>query len=258
MLKVDYAKFFTIVGKRFGTVAWISALRIIILPVIVRFLAQILRPTYAIGFFILAAAPTAFSTIFFVDFVKGNKELGLATSVFSNLIVPFTFTALTYYLVGSEIQLNVGALFGELLLVVAVPFILGYIIQKTAPTFIKATQHLYSPIGILLILPMIAGPVAALHSYIVLQGIREILLLVLALFVLGAFFYAFGWFGSFQKSLEDKATAGLSVGLMNVSFATVIAFNFFGPAAILAVILYEFPRDLLIIPYIRIVKKIKK
>jgi hypothetical protein len=42
---------------------------------------------------------------------------------------------------------------------------------------------------------------------------------------------------------------------MNISIATVIAAKYFGPEALLIVMLYEFPWDLMLIPFKWFIKK---
>lgn len=258
MFKIDYPKFFWTLQGNAKSVLWISFLRLIILPVVIYYLANLIIPQYSIGFFILAWAPTAIATIFFVDLVKWNKELWLATSIFTNLVVPFTFTWLTYYILWNQIDIDVWWLFVKLLFIIGIPFVLWYVAQKTVPAFIEWTKKYYSALWILLILPMIAWPIASLNEYIVSKGIEEIIILIGLLFILGIVFYLVGRYWWFQKSIENKITSSLSLGFMNISLATVIAFKFFWPEAILAVILYEFPWDLLIIPFHRIVKKIQR
>ena len=90
------------------------------------------------------------------------------------------------------------------------------------------------------------------------MNLRDLVWINLCLFTVSALLHTIGWFIFWKGKLKDNIAGSLSLGYMNLSLATVLAAQYFGPEVLLVVLLFELPWDLMLIPFDRVVKKVKR
>jgi hypothetical protein len=106
-------------------------------------------------------------------------------------------------------------------------------------------------------MPAIWWPIWANIEYFTSISLYQVLILNIFTFWLSIVLHVIWWLALSWQELETKATGSLSMWYMNLAIATIVALNFYWPEAILVVLMFELPRDLMLAPFSFIVKKLK-
>ena len=253
-LKVDFTKFKT-AFKRPWRILYISVFVMIIFPIFFYLLTKIVYPELAIGILILTAMPTAMSAPVFTDITKWNTSLTLMFTILLTLICPITVPFLIKYLIGVQIHIDLRAMILMLTKVVFIPFILAVIVRWLVPKAITKTKEYYGWLSIILLMFVIFPPLAAYRSYFFTNPIK-IIPMLLYLCVISALLHILWWVISYKSSHEDKTSISIVTWYMNLTLSIVFAMQFFWPAAVMVIILFDIPWDLMLIPFKYIVERI--
>ena len=108
------------------------ALRFILFPVALLFVARHVLPSYSIGLFLLALVPPGVSSPAFCNLLGGNVALALAVVVISTVIAPFLIPSLFYVFTSSSIALDTRGIFISLVLTVLLPLALHLPLRRNA------------------------------------------------------------------------------------------------------------------------------
>lgn len=228
---------------------------LIIVPGAAYVLAKAFIPELAIPLLLIAAMPSGMTTPLLVEVVGGRQGLALVLTITSSLLAPFTIPAVIGVFAGAEVAVNVVDMFVKLLLVIVVPFVLAQIVRSVVGKRLKATYHVLKPISILLLGLLIAGAVAKQASVIFDSLGREILLLLVVLFLFVGVMLAAGYFVASWRHSSDRLTVAVSVTFMNFTLAIYLADAFFpDPRVLLASVLVIIPWCLMLVPFKYVVR----
>ncbi|MFH1431728.1 MAG: bile acid:sodium symporter [archaeon] len=254
-LKIDTHEVITHLKKPL-LITYITVMLLIIIPITLFFMTRHIYPELALPVLILTAMPAGMSTAALTDISKGNISLSLVITTTTTLLCPFTIPFLLKYLTVSELTIPIYTMLIMLSKIIFLPFIAAIITKKIAKKQIENTRHYYSSISILLIMPLIIGPLAK-HSGYYQNNLGQILNITLYLFVISAILHIIGWFMLFRSKKKDRISTSITCAYMNSSLAIVFTAQFFTPLVLLPVILYQFPWDLMLIPFKHIISRLK-
>lgn len=229
----------------------------IILPVILYYTIYWVSASFAGGAFLLAIAPAGIAAVAFTRLMWGNTLLALLLAIITTISTPIILPVMSKYILWSTISIDSFSMFIDLVLYCILPIIAAFLTKRYIP---KTTEPIYKHldwVSILLIWAMIAWPVAYNSDIFLSINISKLLLTVIWLFILSLVIHIFWWYCFVGTNKENKIAWSLAKWFMNISLATVIAAKYFSPEILLVVILYEFPWDLMLIPFQKFIKNIK-
>lgn len=226
-----------------------------IVPTILFFVINNFSTDTALWVLLLASAPAGISAIAFTRLMGGNTLLALCLAVVTTLLLPVSLPFLLHYAVWKTIQIDIWWMFTDLILFCIFPIIAAYSTQRFLPKVVEILRPHIDRVQIIMIAIMIVGPIAANATQFLSISIPKFITIVWGLFLLSTILHA-AWWLCFTRSIKENKIAGsLAKWFMNLSITTVIAAKYFSPEVLLIVILYEFPWDLMLIPFKRFVKK---
>jgi len=256
-LDIEYKKLFILHQYR-KKIAWYFMVMMIILPVALFYLLSLLSLDIATGVFLLAAAPAWITAIVFTRLMWWNTLLSLCLAVITTVSFPFIFPLLSKWVVWSTVDIDTMSMFIDLILYCILPLIAAYCTQffrkKWIETYVR--PHL-DWASIILVAILIAWPVAY-NAEIFLSTSPITLFGTIGLLFLVSLCIHVAWWLCFLWNRENQIAGSLAKWFMSISIATVVAAKYFSPTVLLVVILYEFPRDLMLVPFWWYVKKTAK
>jgi len=227
----------------------------VLLPVVWYFITSFIYPDRAPWIFILLAIPAGVSSIALCWIIQWNTSLSASITVWSSFLSLISIPLLTKVVVWSTIQITTLWLLTSLFIRIVVPFIFAEITKKIWKQY-NTYDYANSAISILLIMPMVRAPIwINIDTYRSLSW-EIIVFWVLWLFLLSVFLHILWRYMYAGQSLENKVSWSIWMWYMNLSLALLLATTYFGPSAILVILLYEFPWDLMMIPLWIIKKKL--
>lgn len=250
-LKIDLAGL-----ARFGpgdaaAIAGWSALKLIILPVVLWALAHWLLPSYALAVLLLSGTSTGVTAPFFAVLLGANTVRVLQVVVVTSLLVPITLPALVKLLMGAEADIGFLPMARMLLLIIVAPFALSLITRRWLPALARAIDRVSYPISLTLFFLINWGVFAAYQGLLSGRG-WDLALAVGVAFVLAAVYCGTGCLaGRLAGRGEDALTGGVMMTYINNVLIIVFAAQFFestSPESPLLAAMYLVPFFFTILP----------
>jgi bile acid:Na+ symporter, BASS family len=226
---------FASVFKRPVRVLAVLLVQYSVLPVtawlLTRFVAD---PDLRMGFLIVAVAPSEITSALMVFLAGSDAALGTGAMSLSVLVAPLAMPALLGALGGQSIHLNVGSMFLNLAVVVAVPVLVGAAL-RTRFARLQAYADECSTVASVMVLLLIL--VAAANARTQLNvGIISVAALLLAFNLIG---YVAGWLtGRVVTRNGDVRPYVFTIGMKEFGVAMAVALAFFPTKASLPATLY--------------------
>lgn len=245
MLKIDVKEVFAGL-KDAKIVSYFSALKLILIPVFFFYLSSLFLPVqYALAVLALASMPAGMSIAAYAGIMKGNASLALALTMITSMVAPFTIPAIFYFLTGSAIRINLLGMFLSLAGIIFAPLSVSILARKFALAHIEKKEKYFGSVSILIITAIMAASIAKVAGTPI--DLNSVWLVMAFLFLFAAALHAIGYFSSPKADRSNKITLSLATAYMNSTLAIVIASSFFGPETLLAVVLYQFPTNIILI-----------
>lgn len=246
LLKTDLKAVF----KCFQRLRWISSLSIVklfIAPFIIFLFSFAVPAEYRIAMILLAATPAAMATPGLLSLLKGDINMGMVVSVLTNLMAPFTIPLILLYTVGAEVEFNVLSMFTFLLIVVVIPFVIGYLLEEFVPQFVDRIQP---SIGSILTIHIFFFNFAAIapHADVIWADFGLALQVLFFTILLSVLFHVLGLLVSLGSKPKMIVTSLVVMAYFNTGLAIVVANQYFDPTTVLMTVVYEFPWTLGLIP----------
>ncbi len=245
MLKIDMKEIFTNL-KDVKAIAYSSLLKLILIPIFFFYAATLFLPIeYALAVLLLASMPAGMSIAAYAGIMKGNASLALSLTMITSLIAPFTIPSIFYFLTGSVIRISAFDMFASLAEIIFLPLVLSMAARKFARAQIEKSKKHFGSVSILIVTAIIAGSIAKVAGKPI--DLNSLWIVILFLFLFSGALHAIGYFSMPKADKGKKITLSLAVAYMNSTLAIVIASAFFSPETLLAVILYMFPTNIVLI-----------
>jgi BASS family bile acid:Na+ symporter len=214
----------------------VLALQYTVLPVLAWVLALPLAdPELRAGFVIVGAAPSEITSALMVFLAGGDAALATGAMALSVLVSPFVMPPILSLLAGHSVHMNVGEMFLNLAVIVAIPVLVGASLRTRFP---KLGNHAdeCSALASLMVILLIFIVAAANAGSILQVGMIGTAVLLLVLNVSG---YALGWLtGRIVAPRDDRRPFIFTVGMKEFGVATAVALNFFPGRAALPAAVY--------------------
>ncbi len=259
-LRLDFsAAFHELIRPRM--VAYLSVMRLIVLPPIVYFFARLVLPEpFAVGVLIVAAMPAGTAGSALADIVHGNPALALVgtlvTSMLCPLVTPWVIALCSGYAIeGGAAFLLHQAVF--LALILFVPLGAALAVRRAFPAQVKRRRGLWAVLAMISLFLLICGALSTVSAdFKELLWNEPWLALGLCLFMccFSAGLHVVGYLMAPWRPVRDRAALSVNTAYVNNGLGIVFAAQFFsvdprlGAAAVLPAILLEIPMALALVP----------
>ena len=239
--------------------------QIVILPAIAFAVAWALNlpPIYFMGIMLIACCPGGSSSNVFSMLVKGNIALSITLTALSSVITLFTLPVIMEYTVqyvaretGSTIELPVGKLLIQNLVLLFVPLVLGALFRRLMPRAAIATSKVLNKCAFPALMTLAAlfflqDPREIIDNFTT-QGIACTMLILAAMLASSLLSRAS------SVNTATRRTIIIEVGMQNAAQAIAIASSPFvfnnGEMAIPAII-YALMMNVILLIYVYVIKK---
>jgi len=243
--------------KRWKLIVLIVICIMILCPMIFYFITTYLYPEIAVWILILTAIPIAMSASAIANILQWNASLTLVLTVVTTLVCPFTIPFLIKLLVWSDMKIELLKMFMMLAKTIFIPFVIALIFKKFFTTTINRTNDYYWALSVISLMLVVMAPMAIYRDYFLVNPIKTIPMLIY-LTITSISLYIIWWFMWYKMKMEDKISLSISFGNMNMTLSILFATTFFWPAVLLPIIIFQLPRNFMLVPFEYIVKQINK
>ncbi|MGQ9469726.1 MAG: bile acid:sodium symporter family protein [Nitrososphaerales archaeon] len=198
-------------------------------PMIAFLLSSLIKDSnIATGVLIIGSAPSEITSALMVYLAKGNLALGTASMRSSILAAPFIMPLLLSIFAGESVSIDIMSISKEILLIVALPIIIGSFFRTKFQRLEKYEEQCSSLSSIMVILLIFI--VASGNASIFLN--LSMLWLALLLLILNLSGYIIGFIiGKMMKPKEEFRTYTFTIDMKEFGVGTAIALQLFGPEA---------------------------
>lgn len=236
-LQIDYKRVFHYL-KRPGLVLGVSVISLLIFPVAIFWLSKALLPAYAVGFFLVAASPSAMASPALARMLKGEVSLALVFGVVQHLFAPFTITFLVFVLLGQSVNIEIGILFWFLVKLIFIPLGLAVGLKKGWPKLAKKYDG-YSGGLVNLFIFIIVGTSLAIRQEEIIEGAFSAWWLLIAMVFFCLLRHLIGFWLVPNAKIKERIVITLPFAYVNTILVLVLALEFFSSETVLVLILDE-------------------
>ncbi|MBO4814683.1 MAG: bile acid:sodium symporter family protein [Muribaculaceae bacterium] len=238
--------------------------QIVVLPLIAFALALILdlQPLFFVGFILIACCPGGSSSNIFSKLAKGDVALSVTLTAFSSIITLFTLPlimswAVTYANggVSTAINLPVGNLLIQNIILMLVPIILGVLMKMRWEKAAQATDKLLSKIAFPALM-LLAGIFFVQHYDTIAAYIGSLCICLTLLIIVAA-----GMAALISRvarlTQQERRTIVIEVGMQNAAQAIAVAsspFIFNKPEIAFPAIIYALMMNVVLLTYVGFIK----
>jgi BASS family bile acid:Na+ symporter len=227
-----------------GTLIGLAA-HSLLLPAVAFLLTILLRPapSIALGMLLVASCPSGNISNFLVNYAHGNAALSVTIAAFSMLGSIF-FTPFNISFWGAmnpatrgilqEVALSPLQVFGTIVVLLAIPTVLGMTIAARCPRFAARVRRPFRMLSLVFFAIFVVGGLVANLRYFK-EYVPQVALFV---FLLNAIALALGYFTAKLVGLPepDRRAVSFEVGIQNSGFGLALVFNFFGGLGGMAIV----------------------
>lgn len=191
-------------------------------------------PLFTIGLVLEYAIPTAVSSLMWIGLCRGNAMLGLSIVLLDTLISPVVIPLSLKLLVGSVVEMDTMGMMGDMMVMVAIPAVIGMSLYQATKGKIAVTlkPRLEFPSKLALLL-MITVNSTGCADFLRNMDMTLILVMLATILLCLIGFLAGYWAGKLLKmDFPTCETMCLNTGLRNISAGAVLAMEYF-PADVL-------------------------
>lgn len=128
--------------SRWGRVAWLSALKLLAIPLAAWALVRLVAPEWAAGVLLVVAMPAGLSSIALTDLQRGSAVLALLLVVATSLLCPLTVPGMLAVFAGGAPDLvAVAGRALYILMLLATPFAAAQLVRRLAPALVARHHH---------------------------------------------------------------------------------------------------------------------
>lgn len=173
--------------------------------------------------------PVGVVSFMWVGMFEGNGSLALATILVSTVLSPFTIPTTLQLLLGQSIDIDVMGMMTNMILMIAVPALLGIILNDCTHGWgHKVLSPAISPACRILLIIIITSNSTAMSDYVLhMTWQRAAVALFILLFATSGFFWGLLAARLMHQPFENVVTMSFDCGLRNISSGAVIATQFF-------------------------------
>lgn len=194
------------------------------------------RPLIALGLLLTALLPTSGMTISWTGFAKGNVTAAVKMTVIGLILGSIATPLYLKLLMGTVIDVPMSAIFSQILLIVFLPMVAGYLTQRIliklygAPRYNTELKPRFPALSTLGVLGIVFTAIATKAETIVGNPTLLLQLLVPLVLLYGVNFLLSTLVAKFLFGRGDAIALVYGSVMRNLSIALAIAMTAFGPA----------------------------
>ncbi|SEQ55952.1 bile acid:Na+ symporter, BASS family [Faunimonas pinastri] len=208
-------------------------LHYIVMPLAAWALAKVfgMEPDLATGMILVGSVASGTASNVMIYLAKGDVALSISISALSTIVGVVATPFLTRLYVDADIAVDVGGLLLSIVEIVAVPVVLGLIVNQILRRFVRTVEPALPLISMVAILAIIAAVVAGSHANIANVGP----LVLLAVVLHNGIGLLSGYWGGRLLGFDEAVcrTLALEVGMQNSGLAATLGKIYFSPLAAL-------------------------
>jgi len=247
LLPIELAAVRQTISHHYGIIAFLTLLKMLILPVIIYFLFLFFYPSYAMAALLMTGISTGVTAPFISSHVNADHSLVLVMVVITSLLVPFTLPLLVKTLAGRETALSLWSMIRMLGMAIFVPILALETLRRVSPSLIGKLMKAQFPLSLALFAVINFG-VFSQYSVFFRQEPFMVLVAMLVAMALGALYLFAGLLTLRGRPIEKRLAAVITVGNINNVLIIVFASQFFGPLETTVATMYVVPFFGLILP----------
>ena len=184
-----------------------------------------------VGMVLVGTSPGGTASNVICYLAKGDVALSITLTTFSTLLAVIATPALTWLLVGKDVDVPALKILLDVLKIIILPVFAGLVINALFGRYLSTIQRVFPLISVLSIVLIIAIIVALNHSNLSSVG----LILITAVALHNALGLATGYLVAMLFGMSKKTckTLAIEVGMQNSGLAVALASKYFAPAAAL-------------------------
>ncbi|MGE5293684.1 MAG: bile acid:sodium symporter family protein [Solirubrobacterales bacterium] len=198
-----------------------------LMPLIAYAIANVLQldPQLTVGLILTAAAPGAMSSSVVSYVAKADLAYSVSLTTVSTLLAPVATPGLTYLLAGSKLDVPVGSMLIDVLLLVIVPLLIGFGVRQLFATKVERISAVFPAISVTFIVLICSRTTAANKA--TLLGMTGMLLTIGVLMnILGLVGgYLIAWV--FRMTVAQRRSLAIEGGMQNAGLGAVLAAKHF-------------------------------
>lgn len=204
-----------------------TATQYTLMPLVAYAIANILDldPQIAVGLILTASAPGAMSSSVVSYVAKADLAYSVSLTTVSTLLAPFATPGLTYLLAGSKLDVPVGSMLIDVLLLVIVPLFVGFGVRHFFTRRVERISAVFPAISVTFIALICSWTIAANRE--TLLGMTGMLLTVGVLMnILGLIGgYLIAWI--FRMNVAQRRSLAIEGGMQNAGLGAILAARHF-------------------------------
>lgn len=240
-LRLDFAGLVSLRGADLAEVAVWSALKLLVLPLLLWAVTAWLAPSLALPVLLVSGVSTGVTAPFMSALLGGDTPKVLQITVVTSLLLPITLPGLVDLLMGRELSIPFWHMARLLALVIFLPSLAALTVRKFVPHVTGKLQAVGYPISLALFFLINAGVFAPYAGFLREQQ-GQVLQAAFTATALGVVYTGVGLgLGCLWPGRLNALTGAMSLVFINNVLVVVFAARFFGPEAPLLAAAYMLP-----------------
>lgn len=247
LLGINIGDTLKFIKKSFGRIVLLTAVKLLILPLIIYFAFRLVWPEFAVGALLVAGVSTGVSAPFVALLAGGNRGFVVVLVVITSLGCVFTLPFLCKMLLGDAITLSALSMLVKLSIIVFIPIICSEIMRRISPRLVKLALSKSFIINTVLFcilgISVFSQNAAHLHANpgMVLEALAVDFMIASVAFIVALLLFR-------RFPLDSQIGAIVILVSINNFLVVVLANHFFGFREILVSALFSAPFFLVVIP----------
>jgi len=246
-LSIKVSEIWAIFIKSWIQVAWLTFLKLLLLPTLTYIAFKWIWPSFALGAMLLAGISTGAVAPFISKLVGAHTPLVLALTIITTLLVPFSLPGLVEILVGRNMEIPLLDMIRLLAEVIFIPMLAGELLRRLSPKLTEGLKLCGFPLS-LLCFSLIGLAVFSRYSTFFYQQPDFVIAALGIAIVLGGIFMLIGLLLFWRSGLPRQLSAAIALGNINNILIIVFSAQFFGPLESTLAAFYMFSFFGLIVP----------
>ena len=199
------------------------AAQFLIMPVLAFFLGKVfaLETGLLAGVVLVGTCPGGTSSNVITYLSGGDVALSVGMTSVNTLLAPFLTPAITYFLLRTQVKVDVYSMFISIVQVVIIPIALGFVINHFIGKYTRAAKKILPLISVSAITMIVCAVVS--HNAEKILGTSAVVFVVVILHNLLGYAAGYGTACLLHMSAPKKKALSIEVGMQNSGLATSLA-----------------------------------
>lgn len=237
--------------KDLRLMVYISAVYMIIIPLLFYLAAKLIDNEIAAGILLLTAMPAGVSAPALTDLVKGNISFSMSVVIITQVMAPFTVPLLFWLVNFRGVEIDKLLIFKDIAILVFSPLIIAQILKRHFKDIIDRGVRLITATNVIILFSFVYLVISSRRDAILDNPVSLIWKTAL-LYLVFILLHITGYYIRRKDSKSERIALSVTFAYMNNGLAIVLAATYFSPDILVLMILSEIPWNTLLGPFRRI------